>query len=238
MKFDIMNRLGTAVRHTVELDASIPPYRRPLAAFGLLKETTKDFDNCNLSELIFRECTFIGYNFSNNKVIDRNFSLGLFTNCNFSGCDFTHSSLYAATFRNCNFNNSDFTVCDLFKTIFHNCDFSNSSFTSCSLLSTLFDNCNLQDANLTPIRDDVWAVLDTSPHEVPVLRTALLEGRVDGNDYPRVAPGRVTPGDHRPAERFFNGIKPGDSPDTNPVLAIALGWVNEWIVAHPTPELI
>ena len=228
MKFDIMNRLGTAIRFSVEVVDSMPPDLISRAAFGLLKESTKDFDNCNLSALSFSRCTFIGYNFSNNTFRDRTIRSGIFTDCNFSGCDFTYSGLYAATFSNCNFSNCDFTNSDLHEADFHHCDFSNSSFTDCSLPGTLFDNCNLQDANLTPIRDDVWAVLDMSPREVPALRTALLEGRLDGSAYPGLKPDA-----NRPAERFFSGITKGNTPNTNAISAIALGWVDEWIVARP-----
>ena len=105
---------------------------------------------------------------------------------------------------------------------------------------------NLRGADLTPIRDDVWAVLSACPVEVPGLRAALAEGRVDGSTYSgdcaclvgTLANARgcdvdalttVKPDANRPAERFFLGIANGDTPATNQFSALALGWVDEWL---------
>ena len=105
---------------------------------------------------------------------------------------------------------------------------------------------NLSGANLTPIRDDIWAVLCSAPSEVLTLRQALIDGKVDGSTYSgdcaclvgTLAHARkvdengiagLKPNSHRPAERFFLGIKTGDTPDTNQFSKIALAWIDEWL---------
>jgi hypothetical protein len=103
----------------------------------------------------------------------------------------------------------------------------------------------LSGANLTPIRDDIWAVLSSAPREVPAVIDALKAGRVDGSTYHgpcaclvgAIAIKRevgvddiegLRPNSSRPAERFFMGIREGDTPETNQFSALALEWVQQW----------
>ena len=104
---------------------------------------------------------------------------------------------------------------------------------------------NLSDSDLRPIRDDFWAVLCSSPKEVAGLRRALVEGRIDGSSYNGECvclvgtlakernirycdiPG-LSPNADRPAERFFSGIKKGDTPETNPLAKTAVEWIDHW----------
>ena len=105
---------------------------------------------------------------------------------------------------------------------------------------------NLRDADLTIVRDDIWAVLSASPAEVPGLRRAILDGRINGSSYEgecvclvgTIARERhcaytaipsLKPDSSRPAERFFLGINEGDTPETSPASKLALEWVDEWL---------
>jgi hypothetical protein len=105
---------------------------------------------------------------------------------------------------------------------------------------------DLRDANLTPIRDDIWAVLSSAPAEVPALLDALRTGRVDGSTYQgscaclvgtianargcehTAIPG-LTPAAFRPAERFFMLIRPGDTPATSEPCRLAAEWAEDWL---------
>ena len=102
---------------------------------------------------------------------------------------------------------------------------------------------NLHGANLTPIRDDVWAVLDSAPHEVEGVLLALCAGRVDGSTYSGACAcliGTIAhlrhcdyrtlgPNADRPAERFFLAIKAGDTPENSEPCRIAAEWVEAWL---------
>ncbi|HZV33174.1 MAG TPA: hypothetical protein VFB72_01255 [Verrucomicrobiae bacterium] len=111
------------------------------------------------------------------------------------------------------------------------------------------DGANLYGANLTPIRDDLWAVLSSNPAEVEGLRAAIAEGRIDGSTYTgecaclsgtlhncAVAAGHADQFDFsgrnadRPIERFFLGIKKGDTPAANPLSKLALEWTDRWLL--------
>lgn len=107
-------------------------------------------------------------------------------------------------------------------------------------------DANLSGANLTPIRDDVWAVLSAAPAEVPALRAALAEGRINGSVHSgeccclvgtlgkahggdeTCIPG-LAPNSLRPAEMFFRPIKPGQTAETSQHVKLALEWVDQWL---------
>ncbi len=108
------------------------------------------------------------------------------------------------------------------------------------------EGADLKGANLTPIRDDFWAVLSSAPKEVMGLRQALIDGRVDGTVYEGEcaclvgtiakvrgvnyhALGLLAPNSSRPAERFFLGIRKGDTPESNQVSKTVLGWLDQWV---------
>ena len=97
---------------------------------------------------------------------------------------------------------------------------------------------NLSDAYLEPIRDDFWAVLAYAPKEIAGLRSALVQGRVDGCLVGTIANvrgctyaelGILRPQAARPAERFFLGMAMGDTPETNQLSALAVDWIDDFV---------
>jgi hypothetical protein len=104
-------------------------------------------------------------------------------------------------------------------------------------------DADLGGADLRTIKRDLHKVLSSAPREVPGLRLALVEGRVDGSTYTGdcaclvgtianvrgVAVATLPRDSSRPAERWFLAIGRGATPETNPVSAITLGWIDEWL---------
>jgi hypothetical protein len=107
------------------------------------------------------------------------------------------------------------------------------------------DGARLDGARLDPIKNDLWVVLCTSPLEVPGLRKALLDGRVNGSTYEGEcaclvgtianvkgckfnAMPNLKPDSDRPIERFFLAIRKGDTPENSQFAKLAVEWIDEW----------
>jgi hypothetical protein len=105
---------------------------------------------------------------------------------------------------------------------------------------------NLSKADLRAIKHDVWGVLLHAQADVPFLRKAIIEGRVNGSVYSGEcaclcgtianSQGKGQAGDELPfadasslAERFFLAIREGDTPEKNGAAKVALAWVDEFI---------
>ena len=132
---------------------------------------------------------------------------------NLTGADLHDANLRAANLRDANLTGADLTGADL------------------------------TGADLTGVRDDLFAVLDSAPAEVPALLCALQEGRVCSCLVGTIATARgvnfddipgLRPDSNRPAERWFLAIRE-DAPVTHPVVAITIGWVEEWQKAREAP---
>ncbi len=125
-------------------------------------------------------------------------------------------------------------------------DLSGADLRGADLRGSDLSGANLRGANLRPIRDDLWAVLSSVPAEVPALRAAIMDGRVDGSTYNGTCaclvgtianargcdyneiPG-LSPNSSRPIERFFLAISPGNTPENHEPSRLALTWVDEWL---------
>ena len=105
----------------------------------------------------------------------------------------------------------------------------------------------LSGANLRDFKADFFDVLLRAPREVPALRAALVEGRVNGSTYEgecaclvgTIANARgvgydvlgngIKPDSGRPAEQWFMSIRKGDTPETNQCSALAVEWLDEFV---------
>jgi hypothetical protein len=99
---------------------------------------------------------------------------------------------------------------------------------------------------LRKIRDDFWAVLSSAPNEVAGLRDALIAGRINGSTYTGECACLVgtianvckrdhteldflKPDEKRLAEKWFWGIKPGDTPEKSATSKQTLEWLDQWL---------
>ena len=106
---------------------------------------------------------------------------------------------------------------------------------------------------LSTIKKNFFHILSLAKDEVFFLRTAIIEGRIEGSVYQgecscligTIAIARkvsyrhlkgITPYVGNPAESFFLSIKKGDTPENSSFSKQALDWVNEFILHHNLTE--
>ena len=118
---------------------------------------------------------------------------------------------------------------------------------------------DLTGADLTEIRADFMMRLALVPVEAVGLLKALWDGKVEGSAYQGEcacfvgtianirkcdyrALGALKPEADSPTEKWFMGISRGQSPESNPVARITVGWIEEFLkeraVAVPTGQIV
>lgn len=121
-----------------------------------------------------------------------------------------------------------------------------------TLLAALAAGADLINANLSVIKNDFFVVLLHAIPEISFLRQNIIEGKIDGSTYDgecaclsgtleNAAKKNNGPLESkivnqilgcrdsgRPIERFFLGIRPGDTPYTNQFSRLALEWLDEF----------
>ncbi len=107
------------------------------------------------------------------------------------------------------------------------------------------DGANIQNQTFRNVQVDFENVLLLAPLELPALRQAIVDGRINGSVYEGECACLVgtianikgcnyqaieglQPNATRPAEWFFGFIKEGDTPDSSQFSALVLKWLDEF----------
>ncbi|CUI02647.1 pentapeptide repeat family protein [Janthinobacterium sp. CG23_2] len=193
--------------------------------------------DANLSGADLRHANLSGANLSGANLSGANLS-----GANLSGAYLRHADLRDADLSGANLSDANLSGAYLRHADLRDADLSGANLSGANL-----SGANLRGANLSPIRNDIIAILCSAPREVPALIEALKAGRVDGSTYSgecsclvgTIARTRgvavddlesaLKPDSARPAERFFLGISKGDTPETSQFSALALQWLQEWL---------
>ena len=128
-----------------------------------------------------------------------------------------------------------------------NANLSDANLRGANLRDSNISDANISDANLSGAKSDFFEILLRSPKEIAGLRKSLLDGKVDGSiykgecacligtianvrecNYENLGNGLI-PDASRPAERWFYGIKKGDTPKINQISDITVGWLDEFV---------
>ena len=170
------------------------------------------------------------------------------TRADFTRADFTRAVLTGADFTRAVFTRAVLTGADLTRANLTDADFTRAVLTRADLTGANLTDADLTGADLTSQKADFFDILLRASREVAGLRAALIAGKVDGSTYEgecaclvgTIANVRsasfhdlgngIKPNSSRPAERWFLGIREGDTPDTNQISAITVGWIDEFVV--------
>jgi uncharacterized protein YjbI with pentapeptide repeats len=161
-------------------------------------------------------------------------------NANLDGANLYGADLYGA-----NLDGACLVNANLINVRLVNANLDGANLYGADLYGANLDGACLVNANLAPIKSDFYEVLNAARAEIPYLRDALVNGRVDGSVYEgdcacligTIAKARsenflkigITPDASRPSERWFMGISRGDTPETNQISRIAVGWIDEFL---------
>ena len=231
MKFEIKNRWSGKVQYTCELSAEMAEKSYSVQlGFAVKKAVSEKSDLCdanlsaadlsaaNLSAANLSAANLSAANLRDANLSAANLSAADLSDANLSAADLSAANLSAANLRDANLSAADLSAANL-------------------------RDANLSAADLRSIRADFYDVLAWSPAEVPVLISALKEGRVNGSTYQgkcaclvgTIANARgisfesLEHDSYRPIERFFMSIKEGDTPESNQAAAIAVEWAESWL---------
>jgi hypothetical protein len=167
---------------------------------------------------------------------------------NLTGADFYRADFYRADFYRANLTGANLTGANLTDADLTDANLTGANLTDANLTGANFyranlTGANLTDANLTGAYQDFIQKCMARPAELVGLRAALVEGRVSGTCYEgecacfvgtlaNVAGVHYTrlegivPNSGSPIERLFFAISEGDTPETNVVSRLVVGWLD------------
>ncbi|MES2788167.1 MAG: pentapeptide repeat-containing protein, partial [Planctomycetota bacterium] len=166
---------------------------------------------------------------------------------NLTGANLTGADLYGANLTRANLTGADLYGANLTGANLTGADLYGANLTGANLTGADLYGANLYGANLTAIKNDLIAAILHLPDEIPFLRQAIIDGKIDGSTYvgdcaclagTLCNARKMEFGDFKqkklmpisaysPRERWFTGINPGDTPEKSVVAKVTLEWVDE-----------
>jgi uncharacterized protein YjbI with pentapeptide repeats len=169
-----------------------------------------------------------------------------------SSANLRYANLSSANLSSADLSSADLRYADLSYANLSSADLSSADLSYANLRYADLSSADLRYADLSSIKTDVFYVLLKGKEEIAFLKKNIIEGKIDGSTYDGECAclsgtlehgAKITNGvtetvkvasilscrqPSRPAERFFLGIKKGDTPGNNQVSAIVLSWIEEF----------
>jgi len=169
--------------------------------------------------------------------------------------DLSGAVLRGAVLRGAVLRDADLRGADLRGADLSDADLSDAVLSDAVLIGADLRGADLRDADLSEQKNDFFDILLRAQGEIAGLRAALVAGRVDGSTYEgecaclvgtiaHVRGGQydalgngLKPDASRPAERWFLGLRKGDTPKTSQISQITVEWLDEFVSLIAPPAL-
>jgi uncharacterized protein YjbI with pentapeptide repeats len=204
-----------------------------------------DLRGADLSNADLSGADLSGADLSSANLSSANLSSANLRSADLRGANLRSADLSSANLRGANLRSADLSSANLRGADLRGADLSSADLSSADLSGADLRGADLSSANLRMQKNDFWAILLHATKEIAGLRLALIQGRVDGSTYEGACAclvgtiGNVRgvhfqdigvkPDSSRPAERWFMGIKKGDTPETNQISRITVEWLDEFV---------
>ena len=246
MKFEILNRWNQTVIFGIDLpDAIAAMAYKTRLGWAVLQaiKTRANLTDANLTCANLTRANLTDANLTCANLTRADLTRADLTDANLTRADLTDADLTDANLTCANLTRADLTDANLTRA-----DLTDADLTDANLTCANLTRADLTDADLTRARADFFLILLYAKKEAPALLSALTEGRVNGSIYtgrcscligtiatargidPYQIEGELYPKSSRPAERLFLAIREGDTPENNPVSAIAASWTREFLI--------
>ena len=160
---------------------------------------------------------------------------------NLSSADLRYADLRSANLRY-----ADLRYANLSSANLSYADLRYANLRSANLRYANLRSANLSYANFTDIIEDFYKVLNVAKNEVPELYKSILDGKIDGSEYEGECAclvgtianiknvhyksiSGIKPDSSRPSERWFLGIKKGDTPSNSEISRLTSEWMEAWM---------
>ena len=239
MKFDIINRWSGSVQFTAEIECGedAPISMKIGLAVKWAIKTRANLSDANLSDAKLSGAYLSGENLSGANLSRANLSRANLSSANLSRAYLSSANLSRAYLSDANLSDAYLSDANL-----SDANLSRANLSGANLSRANLSGANLSDANLRIIRADIFEILLTAPGEVSALLGAVRGGKIDSSTYSgecaclvgTIAKARHIPVEKlardsfRPAERWFLGMKPGDTPENNQIAKITECWIVEF----------
>ncbi|NEJ15489.1 hypothetical protein GR211_21980 [Rhizobium leguminosarum] len=258
MKFNIMHRFNGSVIFAAEINCgedekySIKLGLAVVAALAAKANLSwadlswanlskADLSKANLSEANLSEANLSWADLSKADLSKANLSWA-----NLSKADLSKADLSKADLSKANLSEADLSKANLSEANLSEANLSEANLSWANLSWADLSKANLSWANLRFIKHDIWGVLLNAIPEVPALRQALVDGKVDGSQYSgecaclcgTIANARhcnysnmagIQANANSLAERFFLAIRPGCTPENHQPAKLVVEWIDEFM---------
>ncbi|TBG37135.1 pentapeptide repeat-containing protein [Rhizobium leguminosarum] len=210
-----------------------------------------DLSWADLSEANLSEADLSKANLSWADLSEADLSKANLSEANLSEADLSKANLSEADLSWADLSEADLSEADLSWADLSEADLSKANLSEADLSWANLSEANLSEADLSwadlrYIKHDIWGVLLNAIPEVPALRQALVDGKVDGSQYSgecaclcgTIANVRhcnysnmagIQANANSLAERFFLAIRPGCTPENHQPAKLVVEWIDEFM---------